>query len=471
MSQQPAQKTLTSDIGNTNSIDALARSILGALAIDPTLLDACDLRDVDFPAGRFRETFSAIAEIREESRPAEIDPVILTDRIGGEGGATFIGSLMDGNLKVDKPTLHGRVAELRRMSLTARTKVRAAADDLNLDDLHRELDELERLKQIGRVFNPDKVLMTGAEMQALDVHVDWVLGKLIPEQALTLLYGPGGVGKTWLALAIAKAVSAGTPFLGLTTKQKPVFYIDRENPWPKLIERVRKMDVRDVRFWHLSFATQPPKLDAPEWEIYKNLPTESLVIFDTCRSFHDGEENSSMDAAIVMNRLKELRERDNTIVLLHHTPRYSERTSKGSTAWEDLADQTLAFHRVRRGSLKEIKEEIDAVEFDPDALYHLGTGKKTRYEPSKFYITANFETGEFTLSEDPGAVAINTLAEYIAGEGSGQNQSEIFAWAKENLAGGGRKDKFVALLKRGEREGRWRSHSGLKGAKFYEPST
>jgi len=229
------------------------------------------------------------------------------------------------------------------------------------------------------------------------------------------------------------------------------------------------MDIRDVRFWHLSFAVQPPKLDAPTWEIYKKLPTGGLIFFDTARSCHDGDENSSKDVGLIMNRLKELRELDNDLALLHHTPRVNERAAKGSTAWEDLADQVLAFYRVRRGSLKEIKEEIDAAEYDPDTLYHLGTGKKTRYAPVKFYITANYETGEFILAEDPGAKVINMLAEHIAGEGSGQNQTEIMKWAKENLNGSTRTENLITLLKRGTREKRWRVRPGFKGAKYYEP--
>jgi hypothetical protein len=453
-----------------NSVPALDRVILGALMFSPGLIENCDLRDVDFPVGRFRETFSAIAAMWEEGKPAEIDPIILAERIGGNGAGAFTGSLMDGSIKVDEVTFRGRVTEYRKRALTSRIlakiEAQAKSGDFDMKEIRPELETYDQLE--AKVFDPQSVLLTGSELQALDVQVAWTLDKFIAERSLNLVYGPGGGYKTWLALSVAKAVDTGADFLGLATKQRPVIYIDFENPWPMLIDRVRRLDIRGVRFWHLSAEVRPPKLDGPDWTLYKSLPPGNLLIFDTARSCHDGDENDSRDVALVMNRFKEIREKGNDILLLHHTTKINERSYKGSTAWVDLADNVLTFHRVRRGTLEEIDDDGGP---DPDALFSLGTGVKTRFAPAHLYLTFDPSTGNFMLADSPDRSTLDAIAEYIAGQGSGNNQSEIIRWAKGEGIGPRMRESFVALLNRGEREGRWRSRKGLRGARLYEPST
>ena len=55
-----------------------------------------------------------------------------------------------------------------------------------------------------------------------------VLEGLVPDGAVTILYGDGGVGKSYLALWIATCVCLGWPIFGRPTEKRPVLYADAE---------------------------------------------------------------------------------------------------------------------------------------------------------------------------------------------------------------------------------------------------
>lgn len=165
----------------------------------------------------------------------------------------------------------------------------------------REIEELE----MGPVVQtPEHFLRKGSELQAMSTKLDYDVEELLPSQAVTVLYGRGGVGKTWISLQLAKAVSEGDQFLGRLTKQRPVVYVDFENPLPVLIERTRILDICEVLFWHQGWDPKPPKLDGPGFEAYKRLPAGSLIIFDTLRAAHNGDENASDTMGLIMGRVK-----------------------------------------------------------------------------------------------------------------------------------------------------------------------
>lgn len=295
-------------------------------------------------------------------------------------------------------------------------------------------------------------IFTWNELINFDTSVEWLLEKLIPRGAITLVFCPGGGGKTWLLMQIAKAISTGEPFGELKTTQTPVYFIDFENPLAVVKERREKIGpATNFFYWHLACPIGPRKLDSAEWEDYKRLPP-GLIIFDTLRASHSGDENSSKDMALILSRLKELREAGFTIVILHHTPKGNDGTYKGSTAILDLADHVL--------SLENTSKCDD--EFDPDAVFKFGCRIKTRFEPFSIYLSFNPEIG-FIPQEDPDVSTMKIMANILQKEGP-LNQKEFRATLEDKLEM--KKVRIFKLLKKGTGTF-WKTDRGDKNSITY----
>jgi 5S rRNA maturation endonuclease (ribonuclease M5) len=303
-------------------------------------------------------------------------------------------------------------------------------------------------------------LKKGSDLIDLECHIEWIVDRLVPKQS----HGRGGIGKTWISLILANAISKGIPFMDLSTQAMPVTFTDFENSLPVLVERVKKMGASEVWFWHNTNEVKPPKLDKEEGEQYKSLPI-GLLIFDTLRASQGKDENDSKDMSFILSRLKELRDIGFTILLLHHTPKSNDRTYKGSTAIIDLADHVLSLHKVKRGSLEDIDDE------DEEGYYRLGTKEKTRYEP--FHIFLDFDPDKgFVIAPDPDEEDMRGIHSLIIElknpTGELPIQGQILNKTKEELNLSNLKTR--KLLNKGE--GKYWNSAHIpdrKNAKVYEP--
>ncbi|MEI6126709.1 MAG: AAA family ATPase [Pseudomonadota bacterium] len=286
-----------------------------------------------------------------------------------------------------------------------------------------------------------RALITGKELRKMTVTIRWAVDGLLPLDGITLLPGAGGVGKTYLCMALAESVSKGSPFMGLHTNKRPVVFIDFENPLPVLVERIKKLGCEDVQFWHTCNDIMPPRLDSSQWEQYRELPTGSLLIVDTLRASQGGDENDSRQMANIMQRLKALRDNGFTILLLHHTPKWDTTTYKGSTAILDLADHVITLCKTTSSIIG------GGGSGSTNQTYRLGTSTKTRYTPCEIFLTFEPEKG-FVPAPDPDMKAVETIHELIKDE-QPLNQSQIYELVKQKMSITN-KERVLNLLKKGE---------------------
>jgi len=283
-----------------------------------------------------------------------------------------------------------------------------------LDDYlcHHSVDEFKALPVITLPSSTGDILErleSWEYIRACEVKIEWVVDRLIPKGAIIILFGKGGIGKTWVAMDFARCIADGLPYLGLQTIQSPVVFIDFENPLAVLNERTRKLgECKNVYFWR---ANNPkltaPRLDSKEWDLYKKLPSNAVLIFDTLRASQGRDENASNEMGLIMGRLKELRDLGFTVILLHHTAKNNDRVAKGSTAIVDLADHILGLTLVKKktdGSEVILDDDDD----EEGAVYRFGWREKTRFEPYRCYLTLDPDRG-FDLAPDPDEEALQAM--------------------------------------------------------------
>ena len=312
-------------------------------------------------------------------------------------------------------------------------------------------------------------LESWTDIQNMNIEVEWLVERHIPKGSITLVFGKGGIGKTWLLLDIARCIGSGNSFLGFKTNKAPVIFIDFENPLAVLNTRTRTLgNAEEVHFWRVNNdKMKAPKLDSKEWEMYKCLPEGAVLIFDTLRASQSKDENASNEMGLIMNRLKELRDSGFTIILLHHTAKNSDNVAKGSTAIVDLADHILGLTRVKKK--KDGKEiVVDDDDNDEDTIYHFGVREKPRYEPYHIYLTLNPDKG-FELAPDPQEGALKDMHEVLI-EYEAMNMTSFIENCQNNLSVA--KNKLRKLIDIGN--GRYwdiENRPDEKNAKFVIPKS
>lgn len=328
--------------------------------------------------------------------------------------------------------------------------------------LHASVQEVEPATE-GELPLAEK-LRPGSYYTSLTITINWIIQGYIPELAVILLFGRGGMGKTTLLMQIFGAVAKGLDLFGIQTSKRPVIYVDYENSLPVLVERCRNIDASGILF--LDSTSNPPQLDSQEREQYLDLLAiypGSVIIFDTLKSAHRGDENDSRPMSDVMGFLRNLRDAGATVIILHHTPKGNARQYKGSGAIFDLCDHVLALYPVKKpGDESEVIDDDDT-----DVIYRFGTSQKTRYEPARMFLSFNSDTRRFVAAPDPDVQHFETIKQTmqrLALRGAVINQTNLL----NELSGSIPQKKVCRMLTTGIGS-HWNVEKGLHNANIYTP--
>jgi len=169
----------------------------------------------------------------------------------------------------------------------------------------------------------------------------WQIEGLIPESSLTMIFGPEGSHKTFLAMDMSCCIATGTPFHGREVKQGRVLYVAAEGGTP-IAKRLRSWEAAHTKFVddnNLTLIMEPLILDDDAEvedainQLLLDAEPYSLIVFDTLNMCMLGNESSPHEVAKVVRAAKRFSATfKSTVLIIHHTPKENPNTHRGSGA-------------------------------------------------------------------------------------------------------------------------------------------
>lgn len=221
---------------------------------------------------------------------------------------------------------------------------------------------------------PRFVFITDDELEAMDIPpVEWIVDGLIPRVLVSSIVAQSGVGKTWIALDLARACSVGGLFLGQYPALKcRVGILDAEDEygglktrWTQLHAGMGRLPDDRIKVRMLSgigsFDVMNP---AESDELVEAMRSLDLLIVDSLSQTHGVDEKDNSALKVVMQQWESLSRRTGCIVILiHHAGWGAPDRGRGGSVIRDRVQAELNITKDGDGVVTRIgqsKNKFDA---------------------------------------------------------------------------------------------------------------
>ena len=281
-----------------------------------------DLRDLNI--------FKALKRVEAVGQPLNVTSVVMAMK-GGKVETSYIVALLD---QVPSPAqfpvylkelkdkaCRRSIYEVSQLGMKFVNNEEVSPEDI-LKELHAQFNSIAQKQNPLAIQNAKDFLKEDMPDTPELIH------GLLSQGAKMMLSGPAKVGKTWLLLDLATAVCSGTPWLGFSTTQGRVLYINLELRDCKLHERLKSilgarglpeddmggLDVLNRRGLNTSLEFIPEQL-APQI----SHDEYALIIIDPIyKLLGDRDENNVSAVTGMVNGLEALAKETGAAVLFAH---------------------------------------------------------------------------------------------------------------------------------------------------------
>jgi RecA-family ATPase len=214
----------------------------------------------------------------------------------------------------------------------------------------------------------------------------WLIEDMVAEKSTTMIYGPWGLGKSFMTLDMVLAASTGAPWHGRKVDRplKTLFIVAEGAAWwyRRVLAYEREHGDGAVDRDNILWIPQPVdmyhpmeanlELRALEAIIAEHRP--DILVIDTwvrCSAAYGMNEDKAMDTAQAYKNIDYLRDRyDVAPIIVHHPTKQGK--ARGSGNQEASVERVIALHEVEGASSTfEVRDE-KGNHIEPFAVPHRG---------------------------------------------------------------------------------------------------
>jgi len=189
----------------------------------------------------------------------------------------------------------------------------------------------------------------------IDTQAAYLVDDWLDEQAMSVMYGPSNVGKTFLMMSISYAIATGSPWFGNPTKQGAVVYVAAEagSSAKKRIAALKQHHDRQddfplylvpcpVDLLRKNADTKPLIKLVKQIEEDNGYPVRLIVIDTLARAMAGGNENASDDMGALVNNLDRIRvQTDAHLTVVHHSGKDQAKGARGHSSLRAATDTEI----------------------------------------------------------------------------------------------------------------------------------
>jgi len=244
-----------------------------------------------------------------------------------------------------------------------------------MDEEMQNMDEEMDTKKVKGLEQYKRLIYQSIDVDFDENYESWILEPLVPFEAITVLDGLGGSGKSWFAMDLSYSIGQGVDFLGKypVKRSGTVLYITAEEVPQMFLKRVKLITMsygdNENFYWlstlHKDFPFGSALLHKTnlgiirtdtarliEYFIREYKPI--LIILDSMINFYGLNENDSSEAIVFYELIKEwIKTYSCSFLLLHHQTkeaiksREEDGVFRGSIVFREQARERLTYRNIK----------------------------------------------------------------------------------------------------------------------------